>query len=41
MQYLNNDWNKLKENDSTHVSMSIIQEMWSLLLNHWSIIVKN
>jgi hypothetical protein len=41
MQHLNNDLNKFKTNDSTHVKMLIVQEMWMFLLNHSHIIVKH
>jgi hypothetical protein len=37
MQCLNSVFNKLKVDDSTHVKMLIIQEMWKKSLNHSSI----
>jgi hypothetical protein len=40
MQCLNNGFNKLKVNDSTHVKMMIVQEMKNISLNHSSIIAK-
>jgi hypothetical protein len=40
MQHLNNDFNKFKVDDSTHVKMSIVQEMWKKSLNHSNIIAK-
>ncbi len=40
MQHLNNDFNKFKVDDSTHVKMLIIQEMWENSLNHSNIITK-
>jgi len=40
MQCLNNGFNKLKVNDSTHVKMMIVQEMKDISLNHSSIIAK-
>jgi hypothetical protein len=40
MQHLNNDFNKLKVDDSTHVKMLTIQEMWQNSLNHSNIITK-
>jgi hypothetical protein len=40
MQCMNNGFNKLKVDDSTHVKMLIIQEMWKFSLNYSSIITK-
>jgi len=40
MQCLNSDFNKLKVDDSTHVKMLIVQEMWKDSLNYSSIITK-
>ncbi len=37
---MNSGFNKLKVDDSTHVKMLIIQEMWKHSLNHSSIITK-
>ncbi len=37
---MNSGFNKLKVDDSTHVKMLIIQEMWKFSLNHSSIITK-
>jgi hypothetical protein len=34
MQNLNNGFNKFKMDDSTHVFMLIVQEMWENSLNH-------
>ncbi len=33
MQRLNNGFNKLKVDDSTHVKMLIVQKMWKFSLN--------
>jgi hypothetical protein len=41
MQCLNSGFNKLKVDDSTHVNMLIVQEMWKNSLNHSSIIAKD
>jgi hypothetical protein len=41
MQHLNNGFNKLKVDDSTHVKMLIVQKMWKFSLNHSSIIAKD
>jgi hypothetical protein len=38
MQHLNSGFNKLKVDDSTHVKMLKVQEMWKNSQNHWSII---
>jgi hypothetical protein len=38
MQHLNSCFNKLKVDDSIHVKMLIVQEMWKKSLNHSSII---
>jgi len=40
MQHLNNYFNKLKVDDSIHVKMLIVQEMWKNSINHSTIIVK-
>jgi hypothetical protein len=40
MQHLNSGFNKLKMDDSTHIRMLIVQEMWKNSLNHSNIIVK-
>jgi hypothetical protein len=40
MQRLDNGFNKLKVDDSTHVNMLIVQEMWKNSLNHSIIIAK-
>jgi ubiquitin-protein ligase len=40
MQHLNNDFNKFKVDDSTHVNMFIIQKMWKKSFNYASIIIK-
>ncbi len=40
MQRLNNGFNKLKVDDSTHVKMLIGQKMWKFSLNHSSINAK-
>jgi len=40
MQHLNNYFNKFKVDDSIHVKMLIIQEMWKNSINHPTIIVK-
>jgi hypothetical protein len=37
MQHLNIGFNKLKMDDSTHVKMLIVQEMWKSSLNHSNI----
>jgi hypothetical protein len=34
MQHFNSDFNKFKVDDSTHVKMLIVQEMWKKSLNH-------
>jgi hypothetical protein len=41
MQDLNNGFNKFKANDSIHVYMLIIQEMWKKSLKYSSIIGKH
>jgi hypothetical protein len=41
MQHLNNGFNKLKTDDSSHVNMLIVQEMCSNLLKHPNIIAKH
>jgi hypothetical protein len=41
MQHLNNGFDKFKVNDSTHVKMVIVQEMWKSSLHHSSIIAKH
>jgi len=41
MQHLNNDLNKFKMDDSTHVKMLIVQKMWENSLNHSRIIAKH
>jgi hypothetical protein len=38
MQHLNSGFNKLKVDDFAHVKMLIVQEMWKISLNHWSVI---
>jgi hypothetical protein len=40
-QHMNNGFNKFKIDDSIHVKMLIIQQMWKKSLNHSSIIVKH
>jgi len=40
MQCLNNGFNKFKVDDSTHVKILVVQEMWKHSLNHSSIIAK-
>ncbi len=40
MQCLNNGLNEFEMDDSTHIEMLIVQEMWKHSLNHSSIIVK-
>jgi hypothetical protein len=40
MQCLNNNFNKLKVSDSTHVKMLIVQEMWKDSVNYSSIVTK-
>jgi len=41
MQCLNNDFNKFKMDDSTHVNIFIIQKMWKKSFKHSSIITKS
>jgi hypothetical protein len=41
MQCLNNGFNKFKMDDSIHVKMLILQEMWKISLKHLSIIAKH
>jgi len=41
MQHLNNGFNNFKVDDSTHVKMLIILEIWKNSLNHLSIIAKH
>ncbi len=41
MQHLNSDFNEFKVNDSAHVKMLVVQEMWQKLLNHSCIITKH
>jgi hypothetical protein len=40
MQCLKSGFNKLKMDDSTHVKILIVQEMWKTSLNQSSIIAK-
>jgi hypothetical protein len=40
IQRMNNGLNKLKVDDSTHVKMLIVWEMWKFSLNYSNIIVK-
>jgi hypothetical protein len=40
-QHMNSVFNSFKVDDSTHVKMLIIQEMWKNSLNHSSIIAKH
>jgi hypothetical protein len=40
MQHLNSAFNRFKMDDSTHIKMLIIQEMWKKSINHSSIIAK-
>jgi hypothetical protein len=40
MQCWNSGFNKLKVDDSIHVNMLIVQEMWKFSLNHSCVIVK-
>jgi len=40
MQFLNSGFNKLKMDDSSHIKMLIVQEMWKKSLNHSNIITK-
>jgi hypothetical protein len=37
MQHLNNAFNKVKADDSTHIKMLTIQKMWKNSLSHSSI----
>jgi hypothetical protein len=41
MQHLNNGFNKFKVDDSIHVKMLIIQEMWKNSRNHSNIVTKH
>ncbi len=38
MEHLNNGFNKFNVNDSTHVELLIVQEMWKKSLNHSNMI---
>jgi hypothetical protein len=40
IKHLNNDFNKFKVDDSTHVNKFIIQKKWKTSFNHSSIIAK-
>ncbi len=40
IQHFNNDFNKFKVDDLTHVKMLIVQNMWKKSLNHSSMIAK-
>jgi hypothetical protein len=41
MQHLNNGFNEFNVDDSTHVKMLIVQEIWNNSLNHSSINAKH
>jgi hypothetical protein len=41
MQHLNNGFNEFKMDDSIHVKMLIVQEIWNNSLNHSNIIAKH
>ncbi len=41
MQHLHNDFNKLKVDESAHVKMLIVQEMWKKSLNHSNKVAKH